>query len=208
MVDGAMTLVSDSYTSSHSEKFLDDVHELIRDAMNAGNFNKVHPAITKISYWNRKTSAITAAESPSERNAERTILPVYFCTFIGIGVAGFIVFFGLLSWRRQRRKKKGGRNSIGSIDSDSNSTLSSQQSDTHSGIVLVIQTENTVAEKSDSHLDIVHFIEAGARLPAGSCSLCEAQSYAQLSGIRPADSFEFVYLPRSLSPELATAENS
>jgi hypothetical protein len=70
VVDGAMTLVSDSY-ASRNDKFLDDFHGLIRDAMNDGDFSKVHPDIIDISYWNRKTFANVVAESISRSQCSK-----------------------------------------------------------------------------------------------------------------------------------------
>jgi hypothetical protein len=212
-----MTVFSDSFTS-HNEKILDHVHGLIRDAMNDGEYNNVHPDIIEIFYWNRKTFANKVVDSPPEHIDRSTLLPVYFWCFIGIGVTGFLLFFGVLSWR-QRQKENEERNSVESIgidSGDSNSTVSSHQSDPHTGITLLMQAANTVSAKSDSHLGIILLIQAEGSLPARSGSqlvgmtrgesTLSYQPDSQLLGVRPADSTEFDYLPRSLSRGLASRE--
>jgi hypothetical protein len=123
VIDGAMTLFSDL----QNEELLDDVHGLIRDAMNDGEYNNAHPDIVEISYWNRKTTTIanTVVDSPPTRT-----LPVYFWILIGIGIAGCVAFFGV--WWRQRQKKNEGWNNLRSANgSDSLSSISAH-SDSHS----------------------------------------------------------------------------
>lgn len=182
-----MTLLSDS-PASRNEKFLDDVHALIREAMNDGDFSKVHPDIIDVSYWNRKTFENVVVESPPEHSAKRAMLLLCFSSLIGIGVASFLLCFGVLTWRR-RRKKKDEWNSIGSIDTDSgdgNSTLSSHQSHPDSGIVVVMHAENAVRKVRLSPGRYMCDTSRG-EFPSLVCSRFDAQSDSQLFDIRPAD---------------------
>jgi hypothetical protein len=116
-----MTLYSDAY----NEKLLDDIHGFIREEMNDGKYNDAHPDIVEIFYWNRKTTPVenTVVDSPS-----KSTLPVIAWIFIGIGITGCLVFFGV--WWRQRQKKSEGWYNIGR-DNGGNS-FSSMSAHSHS----------------------------------------------------------------------------
>lgn len=106
-----MTLVSDSY-ASRNKKFLDDVHGLIRDAMNEGDFSKVHPDIIEISYWNRKTFANVVVESPPDHSAQSTMLPVYSGPFLELEWQAFYSSLVYCPAANDERKKANGIASI------------------------------------------------------------------------------------------------
>lgn len=117
VIDGAITLFSDAY----DEKLLDDIHGLIRDQMNDGEYNNAHPDIVEISYWNRKTttSANTVVDFPP-----KSTLPDYAWIFIGIGIVGCVAFFGV--WWRRRQKKSEDWDNIRSHGGDSLSSMSAR----------------------------------------------------------------------------------
>jgi hypothetical protein len=115
VIDGAMTLFSDAY----DENLLDDIHGLIRDQMNDGEYNNAHPDIVEISYWNRKTT--TSANTVVDSSPKSTV-PAAAWVFIGIGIVGCVAFFGV--WWRRRQKKSEDWGYLRSHGGDSVSSMS------------------------------------------------------------------------------------